>query len=74
MAQTRVSFNKQICKGCTLCIEACPKKLIKISQQINTLGYYPAILRDESECNGCGLCAIMCPDLVITIESEVRDA
>ena len=38
----RVTFRQDNCKGCGLCIEACPKKIIKLGEEINKLGYHPA--------------------------------
>ena len=31
------------CKGCGLCIEACPPKAIQLSEQLNHYGYRTAI-------------------------------
>ncbi|MDD4311248.1 MAG: 4Fe-4S binding protein [Eubacteriales bacterium] len=56
------------CKGCGLCVEACPKKILCLdSGTINHKGHTPARMMDESRCTGCGFCATMCPDCVITI-------
>ena len=65
----KASIDKECCKGCGLCVESCPKKIIKISQQqINKQGYYPAEIIDIEACNGCTMCAVMCPDICITIK------
>jgi len=65
----KLSFNTDYCKGCGLCVAACPKKLLKISNEIiNKKGHYIAVLTDEKECIGCASCAIMCPDCVIKVE------
>lgn len=68
----KVLFNKSRCKGCTLCVIACPKKIISISDELNESGHYVShILEDdEKKCIGCGCCFKMCPDSVITILSE----
>ena len=66
MAKTFI--NPERCKGCTLCITACPKKLIALSDKINSKGSHPATVTDESACIGCALCARMCPDCAITVE------
>ncbi|MGI6039126.1 MAG: 4Fe-4S binding protein [Clostridiales bacterium] len=65
----RVTFEKDKCKGCGLCIEACPKKILQLSEdEINLRGYYPAMIIDQDKCIACSFCAIMCPDCIITVE------
>ncbi len=66
MAQ--VSFNEELCKGCGLCVEYCPLKIIELSEKINSMGYHPAQIIDVNRCTGCAFCAMMCPDVVIRIE------
>ena len=39
----KLTFKTDKCKGCGLCIDACPKGLIKLaSDKINQKGYHPA--------------------------------
>lgn len=65
----KIVINQEICKGCQLCVESCPRKIIAISvDKINGRGYRPAVLIDETKCTGCSSCAIMCPDVAITVE------
>lgn len=69
MAKGLVTFNEDICKGCELCVVACPKKIIKLDEsKINAKGFHPAHVTDMEECISCGNCAIMCPDSVISVE------
>ena len=63
----RPVFREERCKGCELCVKACPKKIITLSNHFNAKGYRPASCIDESKCIGCMLCAKTCPDLVIEI-------
>ncbi len=63
-----ICINKEWCKGCGLCVAFCPLELISISTELNSKGYHPAVVGDESECHGCQNCALVCPDLAITIE------
>jgi len=70
----RVTFKKELCKGCGLCVEACPKKIIEISKdELNGLGYYVAQCFDQSKCIACAFCATMCPDCVITVEKDIAE-
>lgn len=65
----KVTFDKDLCKGCGLCVAACPKSLITLSQnEINAKGHYPAQITDQAACIGCAFCATMCPDCVIRVE------
>jgi len=65
----KITFKYDICKGCGLCVSACPKKLIVITtEKINKKGHNPAEITDQDKCSGCASCATMCPDSVITVE------
>ena len=64
-----VTVNEDVCKGCGLCIDACPKKIMEIdTQRLNKKGYHPAHCKAADICIGCAFCAIMCPDVAITVE------
>jgi len=66
-----VTINENICKGCGLCITACPKKIISLSKErLNGKGYHPAEITDREKCIGCAMCAMMCPDVAIKVEKE----
>jgi len=62
-----LEFRYERCKGCGLCVEVCPKDLLRISSEINASGYPVVQIKDMEACTGCSLCAEMCPDLVITV-------
>lgn len=65
----KVTFNEDRCKGCGLCIDACPKKLLVLDKdRLNIKGHSPAVMTDMEKCIGCAFCATMCPDCVITVE------
>ena len=63
-----VSFNTDRCKGCGLCADACPKKIIELAPGVlNKKGFHPAQVTDQEKCIACAFCARMCPDAVITV-------
>ncbi len=65
----RIIVNENVCKGCGLCVAACPKKIIELNRdKISAKGYHPACLTKEELCIGCASCAMMCPDVAITVE------
>lgn len=64
----RIEVDDNYCKGCGLCVDACPQDIIELDQEhINAKGYHPARLINQPECTGCTSCAIMCPDMAITV-------
>ena len=65
----KVTFREDRCKGCGLCVMACPTQIIALDpEKINGKGYHPATVVKKEECIGCASCALMCPDVVITVE------
>ena len=65
----KLTFRTDRCKGCGLCVSACPKGLLTIAKdKINQKGHHPAELTDPEKCVGCASCAIMCPDCIIEVE------
>ena len=67
----RVTVDENVCKGCELCVAACPKKIMEIDRHwLNKKGYNPSRCIDTEKCIACGMCAIMCPDSAIKVEKE----
>jgi 2-oxoglutarate ferredoxin oxidoreductase subunit delta len=63
----RVVIDDTKCKSCYLCIDACPKKVLKISDKTGKTGNFVVKFQDdEGKCTGCKSCATVCPDLAIT--------
>lgn len=56
------------CKGCGLCVEVCPKKVLELSTETNNKGYFPASRARPDDCVLCGTCYLMCPDVAISIK------
>lgn len=63
-----VLIDQDRCKGCRLCINACPRRLLAVSREPNLKGQHTAVVLDAARCTGCALCAEMCPDVAITVE------
>ncbi|MBN2056141.1 4Fe-4S dicluster domain-containing protein [bacterium] len=66
----KVLINMDRCKGCELCVAACPQKILAMSEEINVKGYFFSKVIDESRCIGCRICAITCPDVAIEVVSN----
>ena len=69
----KIVIDNERCKGCCLCIEACPRNLIEVSDRPNAAGYYPARFVMDGECIACALCATVCPDCGIEVYGNVED-
>ena len=62
LKEPKVEINFELCKGCGLCIKACPKKQLEQSPKLNTKGFHPAQFKDEGKCIACALCFYACPE------------
>ncbi|MDR3256804.1 MAG: 4Fe-4S binding protein [Endomicrobium sp.] len=65
-----IKINSEKCKGCSLCVKACPKQCISFSKQFNKAGYYWTFLEKTDACIGCGFCYMMCPDVCIEVYKD----
>jgi 2-oxoglutarate ferredoxin oxidoreductase subunit delta len=63
----RPRIDPEICKGCELCIEACPEGCLKLSAHSNSQGVPYAEYDPALPCTACKSCAIICPDCAIEI-------
>jgi len=66
MAKGAIVIDTEKCKGCGVCIPACPNKVIALSKKVNGKGYNYLEVQNDN-CIGCANCAIVCPDGVITV-------
>jgi len=57
----RLEVDSDECKGCGLCIEACPPKVILLNERLNHYGYRTAMYAG-SGCTACGICFMVCPE------------
>ena len=63
-----IVVNTDRCKGCSLCVVACPKKVIALAEKtVNVHGYRYAEAVHPDDCIGCASCGIVCPDGCITV-------
>ena len=62
---SRIVFLEERCKGCRLCAEVCPARIIRPAGRFNRQGY--EVMETEGRCTGCASCAVMCPDTAIRV-------
>ncbi len=65
-----ITIDKNHCKGCELCVRACPQQIISMSKEITARGYFYALVHDPSRCLGCCVCAVVCPDVAIEVHAH----
>ncbi|MBK8731206.1 MAG: 4Fe-4S dicluster domain-containing protein [Tetrasphaera sp.] len=60
-----LTIDVDACKGCELCIVACPPRVLTMSSAVNEIGYrYPEL---HEGCTGCTACQMVCPDYVFEV-------
>jgi 2-oxoglutarate ferredoxin oxidoreductase subunit delta len=57
----RIVISPDLCKGCELCVDACPQLILGMGRRINSKGYFYAVVVEQMRCIG-SLCCITCPD------------
>lgn len=62
-----IVVEREKCKGCEVCVVACPSGVIALAKDVNAKGYHFAYMENPDACIGCANCAIVCPDGVITV-------
>lgn len=63
-----IEINEEWCKGCSICVEFCPKKVLAMNRRGK-----PEVV-DLEACTRCQLCDLRCPDFAIAVESSEEDA
>ncbi len=56
----RISINHDLCRGCNLCLEMCPKQVFQESSEIGAAGFRLKQVALPDECTACGLCELYC--------------
>ena len=70
MIMYKIRVDPDLCKGCGICIEFCPKKVYKFSEKYSKKGVKNPVAERIDECIGCQLCELMCPDMAIEVSED----
>ena len=57
----RITIREEWCKGCEICVEFCPTKVLAMKDQ-------KAVVVNLEACTRCALCEHLCPDFAIEVE------
>ncbi len=69
--QGTVHIRMERCKGCELCIEYCPTRVLARSTEFNAKGYhYPTVVGTNCIC--CQACFTICPEFAIFATPTAR--
>jgi 2-oxoglutarate ferredoxin oxidoreductase subunit delta len=60
-----IRIDTEACKGCELCITACPPRVLSMSEPVNRAGFHYPLL--EPGCTGCAACLFVCPDFCFEV-------
>ena len=69
MARGKPEIDLEACTGCEKWIDACPQKILKMSDNYNRRVEHFAVCFDEGRCIACVDCADICPEYAIRIWS-----
>jgi len=63
----KIIINREFCKGCYLCVRACPVKILEKDTEMNSAGTHPVRTVNGDKCIACGNCYEVCPDVCIEV-------
>lgn len=62
-----ITIDENLCKGCYICVEVCPKDVYERGDAIGPKGFFPVRISHPDQCILCYECELMCPDLAIIV-------
>jgi 2-oxoglutarate ferredoxin oxidoreductase subunit delta len=67
-----VYIDEERCKGCSYCVEFCPREVLNMSNKLNPKGYLLPVIDDETKCLACGYCEVVCPEFAIRLSTDKK--
>ena len=68
-----VVVDVERCKGCGVCIAACPCNVLALASSVNVKGYNYVEMANADNCTGCASCGVICPDSCIVVYRQKID-
>jgi len=68
-----VAIIQELCKGCYICSDMCPRDVFAIEALPGPGGFRPVRVARPENCNGCQLCVIYCPDFATEVSELAPD-
>ena len=71
-----ITLNKDLCNGCGVCAQICPKEAIKENPariEKGVLVQKPTINFETDKCNLCGECTVLCPLKALTMKIDENE-
>lgn len=62
-----LAISDAFCKGCTICVEVCPKDVLEMVEVIDRWEGAIVRVKDIDACIACNLCEHECPDFAILV-------
>ena len=73
-AKGYVEIDKEMCKGCNLCVINCPTDCLALNtSETNSFGLHFAYLVEPDDCIACANCGVICPDAAITVFRKLKE-
>ena len=69
----KIFIDKRLCKGCGICVEFCPRKVLEVGSDMDERGFHMPEAKRAEDCSLCGLCELCCPDFAICAREEPKD-
>jgi len=66
----RIEIKSEWCKGCYICVDACPNTVLAVDKEAWLKGFHPVVVAHAEECTLCRNCELLCPDLAITVTKD----
>ncbi|MDR3337694.1 MAG: 4Fe-4S binding protein [Treponema sp.] len=63
----KIVIDRELCKGCLLCVRSCPVKVLEQDSRPNNSGSYPSYPAHPEKCIACANCFEVCPDVCIEV-------
>ena len=64
----KVSIIEDRCKGCSFCVEYCPRNVLEMSEHFNKKGYHVPYVKNPEDCVNCNFCEVICPEFAIYVK------